>query len=100
LVLGTIAGVVALHNAAIVHDDCSNGGCKPTTKSADDDARATAITSSVVSTVGFGVAAAGAALGTFLWLRSRRADARRVSVTFQPDLGLRGGGLVLAGRFE
>jgi hypothetical protein len=100
LVVGTVTGILALHDASIVHGDCSNGGCKPATKGADDDARSGAMTNSVVSTVGFAVAAAGATLGTLLWLVDRPRDARQASVAVVPSVGPQWGGLMLDGHFE
>jgi len=73
---------------------CKGSVCAPTAANDYSDAQ----TSAAISTVAFGVGAASIAAGALLWLlepKSTRAASRSFHVA--PELGLRGGGLVLGG---
>jgi hypothetical protein len=88
LVVGTVAGVVTLRQAADIKAQCSGGVCP-----LDEKPKvATANAVSAVSTAGFVTAAAGAVVGTVLLVRRARAACGGVSalVIGPGTLGLRG----------
>ncbi|MFT3770220.1 MAG: hypothetical protein QM820_32730 [Minicystis sp.] len=96
-------GVAALNkNVAsnTLHDTCKLPGAAPGACAAGRDARDAAYRAGTISTVGFGVAAAGAgvAAALLLWPRDKATPARAgLSVT--PLVGTDGGGALVRGRF-
>ena len=76
LVVGAIAGVVALSKAS----DCPNKVCP--TQSDLDSAKSTA----TISTIGFGVGIAGAAVGTVLLLLNNKQEAPPATAHIAPKL--------------
>jgi hypothetical protein len=99
LVLGAVTGVLALGKHGDLEDQCSGGKC-PSTLSDDVDGYNTM---GALSTVGFVVAGLGAAAGVVLLVTAPKespaatAARRPAGFTFQPYVGLGGGGV--AGRF-
>jgi hypothetical protein len=89
LAVGAVTGVMALNGAQTVRQECPAHQC--TSPGGIDDASRTR-TLSVVSTVGFGVGAVGAVIGTYLLLRAP-------STTVSPGIGQGSGGLLVQGQF-
>ncbi len=89
LVVGTVAGGVALSQMSALEDDCSELYCEDRKWESDRD---NMMTTAHVSTAGFAVAGAGATIGLILVLVSEPAAA-----TIQPDIGF--GTVGLSGRF-
>lgn len=73
--IGATFGVVALGKKSDVDGLCTGSSCAPGGAAAADDARSAAL----VSTIGFGVGIASAAIGTYLLLTSRGGTALRVA---------------------
>ncbi len=93
LVVGTVAGTVALYQRSELEDDCSDQHCEDDKWESD---RGTMMTAAHVSTAGFAVAGAGAAVGLILVLVSD-PNPELAAGTIQPVLGL--GTVGLSGRF-
>lgn len=64
LALGGVTGLMALSKKSIIADSCVDNVCNAEGKAAADDAKLPGL----LSTVGFGVGAAGLATGLVLWL--------------------------------
>jgi hypothetical protein len=95
IVVGSIAGLLAISHKNAAATDCVDGECPPSTWDDLDSARSLA----TVSTVGFVVGIVGLAAGaSALLLREEPKAAKRV-VRVTPDLGPRGASLTVSGRF-
>jgi hypothetical protein len=112
---GAVAGVLALSDASQVKQLCANHTCSNTndfTNASNTASRGK--TEETVSTVGFGVGIAGAALATYLWLRPSSGTERTstlgggshtasggsvTSAWAAPWGGPTGGGLAVGARF-
>ncbi len=100
LIVGSVYGLRAIskNDASSGHCDASNA-CDPEGGSLRDEARSFA----TISTIGFGVGLAGAAAGTYLWLRG--AGQTRKEASTRPKTGIAplttpgGAGLSMIGRF-
>lgn len=99
LVVGGVTGGLALSKKSTVDDHCNDTLCDHEGKQAADSAKTLAL----VSTIGFGVGAAGVIAGAVLVLTAPSsapgAEARRSSFEPVAALGSRGGIFGLRGRF-
>jgi hypothetical protein len=85
--VGAVAGLVAMNAASTVKDSCPGGHC-PTSDGLDAASRGR--TMATVSTIGFGIGIAGAAIGTYLLLSTPNAT---TTATISPT------GVAIQGRF-
>lgn len=93
LIVGTVFGLQALSTKSRLDDACNGGGQCPSSTRGDVDGLAT---KSLVSTIGFGVALAGAGVGTYFLLKPPFGGPRS-GLSVRPWVGLGGGGV--AGTF-
>jgi len=95
LVVGTVAGAIAVSQDSALEDDCPNELC-PEAKKPDFDRM---VATANVSTAGFVVAGVGATVGVILLLTSDTAtdESAESAVAIQPVLGF--GTAALIGRF-
>jgi hypothetical protein len=91
LAVGVGAGVVAMSKKSDADAQCPAKQCNPAGHELISDAR----TAATISTVGFGVGVAGAAVATWLFLRESSSDSKSAHLT--PVLGPRTAGLGLEG---
>jgi hypothetical protein len=94
IAVGTVTGLMALSAASSVKSECPDKQCSPQTLQAGQDDGQRAKTMSLVSTIGFGVGIAGAAIGTYLLLKPSPST----SVT--PTVGQGAAGVILRGHFD
>jgi hypothetical protein len=95
VVVGSVAGLLAISHKNAAATECVDGECPPSTWDDLDSARSLA----TVSTMGFVVGVVGLAAGaSALLLREEPKPVQR-SVRVTPDLGPRGGSLIVSGRF-
>jgi hypothetical protein len=85
IVVGAIAGVLALQRKSIVDQECSGNRCSSAGKDAADSGK----TFGTVSTVGFGVGLAGLGAGLILWLTSPDPPATAATWRLRPTLASR-----------
>ena len=95
LAVGSVYGAFALVDKSQLDASCRGGACPASLSPQIDQMHANAI----ASTVGFGVAAAGAALGTFLFLSERPArEGSPQGLRVSPQVGV--GSVGLTGSFQ
>lgn len=96
--VGSVTGLLAMSKKSTVDSQCSTPTtCSPTGKQAADSGKSLAL----VSTIGFGVGAAGLISGVVLWLTApaEHSSADRRGITPTAGVGPTGGWLGASGRF-
>jgi hypothetical protein len=95
LVVGGVAGLVAISHKNAAAEDCVNGECPRSTWNDLDSANSMA----TLSTVGFIVGAVGIAVGASALILHEEPRPRRSAVRIVPDVGPRAASLSVSGRF-
>lgn len=95
IVVGSIAGLLAISHKNAAATECVDGECPPATWDDLDKARSLA----TVSTVGFVVGVVGLAAGASALLLREEPKAAQRTVQITPDLGPRRASLTVSGRF-
>ena len=95
ILVGGVAGILAISHKNAAAKGCVNGECPPSTWDDLDSAHSMA----AVSTVGFVVGVVGVAVGASALLLREEPSAPKRSLRLMPDFGPRGASLSVAGRF-